>query len=71
MVPSLKSVPSAPPAIDADEVAWAAEEVAAVLQQVSANSVVGMVLTQTLRELASLKQSAAAEVIGPFRVKAA
>jgi hypothetical protein len=29
-----------------------------------------MVLTQTLRELASLKQSAG-EVVGPFRVKAA
>lgn len=59
------------PTIDIQEVKWAAEEVAALLQQVSANSVVGMVLTQTLRELASLKQSAAGTVVGPFRVKAA
>jgi hypothetical protein len=59
------------PTIDIQEVKWAAEEVAALLQQVSANSVVGMVLTQTLRELASLKQSAASTVVGPLRVKAA
>jgi hypothetical protein len=75
MVPSLKlATPSSPesqPSIDTDEVTWAAEEVAALLQQVAANSVVGMVLTHTLRELASLKQSAAGTVIGPFRVKAA
>lgn len=70
MVPSLKLVPSAP-AIDAAEVKWAAEEVAAVLQQVAADSVVGMILTQTLRELASLRPGTGGEVVGPLRVKAA
>jgi hypothetical protein len=72
MVPSHTSpapFPSAP-AIDAAEVRWAAAEVAALLRQTPPDSVVGMVLTHTLRELASLRQSAA-EVIGPFRVKAA
>jgi flagella basal body P-ring formation protein FlgA len=68
MVPSRPS--PAAPAIDAAEVKWAAEEVAALLQQVAPNSVVGMVLTQTLRELASLRQSAGT-VVGPFRLKAA
>lgn len=63
-------VPSAP-AIDATEVRWAADEVAALLRRAAPDSVVGMVLQQTLRELASLKQSAAGQVIGPFRAKAA
>jgi hypothetical protein len=70
MVPSRPSPAVPAPAIDPDEVKWAAEEVAAVLQQVAPHSVVGMVLTQTLRELASLRQSAG-QVVGPFRVKAA
>jgi len=71
MVPSrLALAPPAAPAIDAAQVKWAADEVAALLRQTPSDSVVGMVLTQTLRELASLKQSAG-EVVGPFRVKTA
>ena len=57
--------------IDAREVAWAAAEVAALLRRANADTVVGTVLQQTLRELNSLKQSAEASVVGPFRLKAA
>jgi hypothetical protein len=72
MVPTRLTIhtPASTPAIDASEVTWAADEVAALLRRATPDSVVGMVLTQTLRELASLKQSAG-EVVGPFRVKAA
>jgi hypothetical protein len=59
------------PTIDHVEVTWAADEVAAILRQTDPDSVVGTVLEQTLRELTSLKLSAEATVVGPFRMKAA
>ena len=58
------------PTIDAAEVRWATDELATLIRRVPPDSVVGKVLTQTMRELASLK-STAGEVHGPFRVKAA
>ncbi|QEL13841.1 hypothetical protein [Limnoglobus roseus] len=59
------------PAIDASELRWAATEVATLIRQASPDSVVATVLQQTLRELNSLKPSADATVVGPFRLKAA
>jgi hypothetical protein len=66
-----RPAPAAAPNIDTREVQWAADEIAALLRHVSDDSVVDKVLRQTLLQLVSLKQSAQAEVIGPFRLKAA
>lgn len=66
-----RPAPAAAPSIDANEVRWAADEVAALLRHVSPDSVVDRVLRQTLLQLVSLKQSTEVEVIGPFRMKIA
>jgi hypothetical protein len=73
MTTTKSRTPASPAAttIDASEVAWAAAEIATLLRRANADTVVGMVLQQTLRELNSLKQSADASVVGPFRLKAA
>ncbi|CAN5477193.1 hypothetical protein BH11PLA2_BH11PLA2_17110 [soil metagenome] len=59
------------PNLNTVELRWAAEEVATLMRQVEPGSVVAAVLQQTLRELASLKQSAEAMVLGPIRTKRA
>lgn len=63
----------AAPAIDGVEARWAADAVASLLRQLPADSVVGMVLHNTHRELTCLARSAAEEpvVYGPFRIRAA
>ena len=58
------------PTIDASEARWAAEELASLIAKLGLDSPVSMVLRQTRRELASLAQSAAATVVGPFRAAA-
>jgi hypothetical protein len=66
--------PVTAPAIDGVEARWAADAVASLLRQLPLDSVVGMVLRNTHRELTCLARSAdagAPEVIGPFRVRAA
>ena len=55
------------PALDARELRWAAQEVAALMRQAHPGSVVCTVLQQTLRELTSLKKSAEGTVYGPMR----
>lgn len=75
--PSLDSVgsvePTPAPAIDGVEARWAADAVASLLRQLPADSVVGMVLHNTHRELTCLSRSAGdgAGVFGPFRIRAA
>jgi hypothetical protein len=59
------------PNLNVVELRWAAEEVAALLQHVEPSSAVAAVLQQTVRELASLKQSAEAMVLGPIRLRRA
>lgn len=66
-------VPPAP-AIDGVEARWAADAVASLVRQLPTDSVVGMVLRSTHRELACLSRSAEAsevEVIGPVRIRVA
>lgn len=58
------------PTIDAAEARWAAGELASLIARLGLDSPVSMVLRQTRRELASLAQSAAATVVGPFRAAA-
>ena len=55
------------PALDARELRWAAEEVAALIRQSEPGSVVSTLLQQTLRELTSLKHSAEGAFYGPIR----
>ena len=64
-------MPSDAPALDAKELRFAAQEVAALLRQVEPGSVVASVLTQTLRELKSLRESADQGVIAQYRTRAA
>jgi hypothetical protein len=59
------------PNLNVVELRWAAEEVAALLQHVEPGSAVAAVLQQSVRELASLKQSAEAMVLGPIRLRRA
>lgn len=58
------------PSIDGREVRKAAGYVAEMIRDFGADTLVGMVLTQTLRELRSLEPSCATTVIGPIRVAA-
>ena len=70
--PNVGSV--ATPAIDGVEARWAAEAIASLVRQLPADSVVGLVLKNTHRELTCLSRSAElndAEVIGPVRVRRA
>lgn len=65
---------TAPPAIDGVEARWAADAVASLLRQLPPDSVVGLVLQNTHRELTCLSRSAEAcesEVIGPVRIRMA
>lgn len=57
-------------AINARELRWAAEEIAALVRQTEPGSVVCTVLQQTLRELTSLKRSLEGRVPEPIRVAA-
>ncbi|MGL4422270.1 MAG: hypothetical protein ACRCZF_16490 [Gemmataceae bacterium] len=60
------------PTIDPQEIRWATGELAQLMEHVRPDSVVGMVLEQAYRELASLTQSTpAGEVVGPFRFRTA
>ena len=58
------------PAIDASEARWASEEIAMMIARLGLDSPVSLVLRQARREIASLMQSANANVVGPFRVAA-
>lgn len=60
------------PGIDPIEARWAAEAVGSLSRQLSADSIVAMVLQQAQRELNSLAASTdAGEVFGPVRVRVA
>jgi len=62
------------PAIDGVEARWAADAVASLVRQLPPDSVVGMALRNTHRELTCLSRSAeygTPEVIGPVRIRAA
>ncbi|MCU0706106.1 MAG: hypothetical protein MUF18_19255 [Fimbriiglobus sp.] len=62
------------PTIDPIEARWAAEAVGSLSRQLSADSIVGMVLAQAQRELSSLATSSApsdADILGPVRVRVA
>jgi hypothetical protein len=58
------------PAFDVRTIRRAASGVAEMIREFGSDSVVGTVLTQTLRELRSLEPSAATTVIGPIRIAA-
>ena len=69
--PRLKAYQSpVEPSIDGREVRKAAGYVAEMIRDFGADTVVGTVLTQTLRELRSLEPSCATTIIGPIRVAA-
>jgi hypothetical protein len=58
--------------IDPAQARWAADELAALIQRAGPESVVGLVLKQTQRELRSLVNGAeAGRVVGPTRVRVA
>ena len=58
------------PAIDPLEARWAAEAVGSLARQLSADSLVAMVLHQAQRELTSLAASSEpTEVFGPVRLR--
>lgn len=66
--------PTVDPTIDGVEARWAAEAVASLLRQLPSDSVVGIVLRNTYRELNCLSRSAdrgESEVVGPVRVRVA
>ena len=72
--PFVGSSAPATPAIDGVEARWAADAVASLVRQLPPDSVVGMVLRNTHRELTCLTRSAElsdAEVIGPLRIRVA
>jgi hypothetical protein len=58
------------PAFDVRTIRRAASGVADLIRQFGPDSVVGTVLTQTLRELRSLEPGAQTTVIGPIRIAA-
>lgn len=58
------------PTIDVSEARWAFEELATLIEKLSLDSPVSLVLRQARRELASLMQSSNATLIGPFRIAA-
>jgi hypothetical protein len=58
------------PSFDARSIRRAASGVAEMIREFGSDSVVGTVLTQTLRELRSLEPSAVTTVIGPIRIAA-
>ncbi len=59
------------PALDARELRWATEELAALIRQCEYGSVVCTVLQQSLSELTSLKASAEGAFYGPMRTNIA
>ena len=68
----LSTIPfPAAPTIDTAEARWASEQLAALIARVGDDSGAGLILRQARQELASLVQSAAGEVVGPLRVRAA
>ena len=72
--PFVNSAAPATPAIDGVEARWAADAVASLVRQLPPDSVVGMVLRNTHRELTCLSRSADASdngVIGPVRIRVA
>ncbi len=58
------------PVIDISEARWAMEYLSLMIEQLGPDSPVGMVLTQTRRELASFVHSPSATVMGPLRIAA-
>lgn len=62
-------VPEAP-VIDISEARWAVEYLSLMIDKLSPDSPVGMILMQSRRELASLMQSAGTRVMGPLRIAA-
>jgi len=62
------------PTIDGVEARWAADAIASLVRQLPPDSVVGLALRNTHRELTCLSRSAeygTPEVIGPVRIRAA
>jgi hypothetical protein len=58
------------PTIDVNEARSVAVELSVLIARLGPDSPVAMVLRQARREVASLAQSAAATVVGPFRAAA-
>jgi hypothetical protein len=58
-------------ALDAREIRWAAEEIAALVRQTAPGSIVCTVLQQTLLELTSLKRSLEGLYCDAMRMNAA
>jgi hypothetical protein len=72
--PFVGSAAPATPAIDGVEARWAADAIASLARQLPPDSVVGLVLKSTHRELTCLSRSAEADangVIGPVRIRVA
>ena len=66
------------PSISASDARWAAEALASLVRQLDSDSVIGVVLRRTQRELqslagtpASVRTGSGSEVIGPVRVRMA
>jgi hypothetical protein len=70
----VRTIPFSPasPAIDATQTRWAAEQLADLIRHVGTDSVTGLILRQAQHELQSLipRAGAAAEVVGPVRLRA-
>lgn len=64
------AIASAEPAFDVRTIRRAAAGVADLIREFGADSVVGTVLAQSLRELRSLEPGARTTVIGPIRIAA-
>jgi hypothetical protein len=55
--------------LDARELRWAAGEILSLLRQTDHGSVIGTILKQTLRELASLKPVSEGSIIADYRTR--
>ena len=73
MYPSNSSAVSAPDAINPVEARWAADAIASLARQLDPESIVGVILKRSQRELASLvnARGSVGEVVGPVRVRVA
>jgi hypothetical protein len=70
---SNSSTLSSPDTIDPVEARWAADAIASLARQLDPESIVGVILKRSQRELASLvnNRGSMGEVVGPVRVRAA
>jgi len=61
------------PAIDSNEIRWAASELAGLVERLGSDSVAGLVIRQAQQELQSLvrEQHDDAKVVGPLRLRRA